>query len=239
MFIKLKRKTKEKEQLEENQSEETVSTVQSFKHFGVAMGIVLLSLSFIITVNVKRFLDETKTNLPTTRRLDELVMILKDTQNKKEELQQQLIDLKVKFKQLSSSEKAELASSQLKKLYEQTGLLELKGKGVEMVIDSPTITSDDLLKLINVLKAAGAEGLSINNERLVTTSEIVTAGNNIVVNKTEIIPPYIVKAIGPTETIIPSLRLRGGIIEEFEILGVNLDIKEKNNLKIPAYKHDL
>lgn len=238
MFIKLKRKNKS-EQNDESATEDKKLAVKKTQSFAIVMSLVFLTLGFIVTVNVKRYIDETKSNLPTSRRLDELVLVLKETQNKKIELQTQLQDIKLKLKKISTTQKTEVVSSQLKNIYEQAGLLESQGQGVEVLINSPTVTSDDLLKLVNELKAGGAKAISINGERLVTTSEIVNAGENVVVNKTKVLLPFSVKAIGPIETIIPTLRLRGGIVEYFEVLGVNLDIKEKQTLKIPPYKHEI
>ena len=59
------------------------------------------------------------------------------------------------------------------------------------------IKADDLLELINTLKSAGAEAISINDQRIVYDSYIadINEANRITVNGTRInAPPYIIKS---------------------------------------------
>ena len=69
------------------------------------------------------------------------------------------------------------------------GDFEMHGKGIKLVLDDSKIASkpgenpnlyiihdDDLLRVINELRAAGAEAIAINGERLVAMSEIRCAG---------------------------------------------------------------
>ena len=84
-----------------------------------------------------------------------------------------------------------------------------EGQGVTITIDDSKTKSkagenpnlylihdDDLLKVINELKAAGAEAISINEQRLIATSEIRCAGPTLSVNNIRSAPPYEIKAIG-------------------------------------------
>ena len=54
----------------------------------------------------------------------------------------------------------------------------------------------DLLYIINDLKRGGAEAISINEQRIISTSEIRCVGNTILVNTTRLAPPYHIKVIG-------------------------------------------
>ena len=58
------------------------------------------------------------------------------------------------------------------------------------------IHDDDLLRVINELRAAGAEAIAINGERIVAMSEIRCAGPTLSVNNNRSAPPYEIKAIG-------------------------------------------
>ena len=54
-----------------------------------------------------------------------------------------------------------------------------------------------MLLIINALKAAGAEAISINDERIVNMTDIVLITNTFIkVNGQRIQMPYIIKAIG-------------------------------------------
>lgn len=94
-----------------------------------------------------------------------------------------------------------------------------------------------LLYLLNELKAAGATAISINNQRIISSSDIRCVGTVILVNTIPMAPPYQVKALGNPEDIkealllgdeIPYLRARSFPVK-FEIADV----------EIPGYKSSL
>ena len=59
------------------------------------------------------------------------------------------------------------------------------------------ITSDDLLMLLNQLREAGAEAISINEERIIYKSYVTSINNTYIsVNGNRIVSPFVVKAIG-------------------------------------------
>jgi uncharacterized protein YlxW (UPF0749 family) len=58
---------------------------------------------------------------------------------------------------------------------------------------------DDLRDIVTALWASGAEGITINDERLVATSSIYGVGASILVNTAFLSPPFRVEAIGPDD----------------------------------------
>lgn len=56
---------------------------------------------------------------------------------------------------------------------------------------------DDLRDIVTALWASGAQGITINDERLVATSSIYGVGASILVNTAFLSPPFRVEAIGP------------------------------------------
>ena len=97
------------------------------------------------------------------------------------------------------------------------------------------VHNDDLLRLVNELKAGGAEVVAVNDQRLVDTSEITCAGTTILVNKTRIAPPFVVKAIGEPQTMEAALNMRGGILEYLQFYGIQVSISRKSEVLIPMY----
>ncbi|MCK7485981.1 MAG: DUF881 domain-containing protein [Bacillus subtilis] len=95
------------------------------------------------------------------------------------------------------------------------------------------VHSEDVLKIVNELKVGGAKAISINNQRLVVTTEITTSGNSILVNGEKLNPPYIIKAIGTPETLDSALKIRGGIVEYLEVFGIKITRKNLKRLKFP------
>ena len=90
-----------------------------------------------------------------------------------------------------------------------TGAGKVKGPGVRVVVDdAPGATSarnkvldSDLQKLVNGLWEAGAEAISINGQRLTNLTTIRLAGWAITVNYRPLTAPYVVSAIGNTDTL--------------------------------------
>lgn len=59
----------------------------------------------------------------------------------------------------------------------------------------------DIYNIVNDLRAAGAEGISINGERIVNTSEIYCFGPEILINGKRSPSPYVFNVIGDSEKI--------------------------------------
>ncbi len=91
------------------------------------------------------------------------------------------------------------------------GELPVTGPGIELALDdAPTTTSGadgsgqqtdrvmdtDLQIVVNGLWAAGAEAISINDQRLTVRSAIRSAGKAIMVDFRPLAPPYLIRALG-------------------------------------------
>lgn len=131
----------------------------------------------------------------------------------------------------------------------QAGIVSMHGPGVLITVadsikvmkqgESPNlylIHDDDLLRIINELKAAGAEAISINKERMIATSEIRCAGPTVVVNGHRFTPPYYIRAIGNPEVLKTALVMRGGVLDTLKFWGIQVDIVEQKNVNVRAYK---
>lgn len=92
-------------------------------------------------------------------------------------------------------------------------------------------------RLVNELKVAGAEAVSINDERIIGTSEITEINNRIiVVNTKRIAGPYTVKAIGDKKYFESALTIKGGYMDEITAAGKDIDYSVQDNIVIPAYE---
>ena len=97
----------------------------------------------------------------------------------------------------------------------------------------------DLMKIVNELKNAGAEAISINGQRIVTTSAIECDGNVIIVNGEKIAAPFEIKAIGLPEALMAVCRFGGYVdyLEEERFLDVKVETSTslKQKITIPKY----
>ena len=127
------------------------------------------------------------------------------------------------------------------------GKIDVKGEGILILINETdneeieNITSDDLLLIVNALKLAGAEAISINDQRIINMSDIVfiDAAGIIRVNGERILAPYTIKAIGNSSYLESSLIGNGGVIDEMKKKDQDVTIHKENNITIPKYNDEI
>lgn len=80
------------------------------------------------------------------------------------------------------------------------GTTNVVGEGVVVTLtdnQERQIQADDLVELINELRFAGAEAISINGVRILSMTDIVDIDSYILIKpRQRLISPYVVKAIG-------------------------------------------
>ena len=96
------------------------------------------------------------------------------------------------------------------------------------------VHNSDLLAVVNDLKNAGAEAISINDQRWVLTTAISCRGNTIDINGQRIGAPFVIKAIGLPE-YLAGLERVGGYLEYMKQDGVGVKLEKSNNITIPKY----
>ncbi len=121
------------------------------------------------------------------------------------------------------------------------GLTTVRGDGVVITLKDTDsyVYYTDILLLLNELKAADVQAISINDERVVTTTEIRSAGRYIMVNGRQFVSPYTIKAIADPEKLDHSLKLMGGVIERIiEESYLFVEIKRQEGIIIPKVRDD-
>jgi len=127
------------------------------------------------------------------------------------------------------------------------GLLKARGKGIHLVLDdssvkaegdigdNPLIVHDyDILAVINELRAAGAEAVAVNGQRITPFSAIRCVGPNITVNRVPIGSPYEVDAIGDPKVLTSALELPGGILSQLKPLKITATVQKVDSIVLPA-----
>lgn len=104
-------------------------------------------------------------------------------------------------------------------------------------IAPPNLMHDnDVLSVTNELRAAGAEAVSVNDQRLVGTSWIRCAGPTIYINATPQTPPYVVRAIGDPVKLQAALNLPGGQADQIrQIDPAMIKMQKAVRVTVPAY----
>lgn len=119
------------------------------------------------------------------------------------------------------------------------GLVDVKGKGVEIVIDSiyGKVFEVDILNIINQLRAWEAQAISVNGERVTALTEFeLTEGDRYKINGMYYTIPYVIKAVLPPENIDYLVYMIKNIAEKEMYFEVKIEVKEE--IIIPKIKDE-
>lgn len=194
----------------------------------IAISCFVLSLVMCMQFKIVRQTDIT---LIETMRQEELKSELANFKQLYKEAEEQYQEKLLKLNEYREKEESEEESEKLiaNELIQSTmylGKTDVKGEGIiitikdidEKIIDGENIypiSAEDLLIIVDYLRLAGAEAISINEERIINMSEIVDVSSYVIfVNQQRILAPYVIKAIGNPATLESTLLGNGGYIEE-------------------------
>lgn len=209
----------------------------------ISIGFAALILTAIMFTQFKT-VEQTDITAIETMRETELRTELADWKTKYDELEEKLNETESKINEYqaevsNSKESSNVLDKELVETNMYLGYTKLQGEGIEITLSDneyKTIDRWDLLQLVNELKLAGAEAISINNERIVSTTEIATVGVQfILINGNRIPAPFTVKAIGDKKYLESAITIKGGYIDEMKVNEKTVDYTVKDLIEIPAY----
>ena len=220
----------------------------------IVSGLMALIIGWVLSMQLITTDGSDQGGLVPLVKLKQYEEELKLLRAEKEDALNELISLEERMNSIESDKAAEdeflrTLVSDLEKYKMASGVLDAYGTGVIITIRDPEKTdeymedynnilynSEQLLSLVNKLREAGAEAISINEQRIVGTTEISLAGTGININGTATAQPYTVKAIGNPDTIESALTIRGGIIEIMKKkYNWIVDITQKEDVSIARY----
>lgn len=228
------------------------------KKVGIILGVMCLALTVGICVQVKT-IEKTNSTISSSATVntlrDQVLRIKEKYENLLEELD--VLEEKLEIARTEATQdNAELTSLQEKivKANKLLGLTEVKGPGVKIKLQDANVTNGlalstdnlsalilhdiDVRCVINELKSAGAEAISINGQRIVETSAIICVGNVIEVNGQKIGTPFEILAIGLPEQLA-NLERPGGYLHTLKGYGIQTSLEKTNNITIPKYSGTL
>lgn len=133
----------------------------------------------------------------------------------------------------------------LESLSLKAGLVDVKGPGVVIKLnDAPArldenpnvliIHDSDIIQVVNELKKAGAQAISINGERLIPTSEQVCAGPTVRINDNRYAAPFVISAIGNVDELYESLN-KSETIALMVKDRIRVEITKSDEIIVPKY----
>ena len=222
------------------------------KAIALVLGIMCFALTTGICIQVKtvkntnstssKNYEENNLRAEVLKYKEKYYNLIKETEKVDAQLQEQIESA------TKNNSELEEAKNQINDGNKMIGLTEVTGPGIiitlaDSEIDSTSVlnSSDllihdiDLLKVVNELKNAGAEAISINNQRVILTTPIICGGNIININGEKIGSPFEIKAIGSPEALA-NLSRPGGWLSKLEERGIKVSTpKKSNSITIPKY----
>lgn len=213
----------------------------------VTIGLMSLILTCVMFMQFK-VVNKTDIAEIESMREDELQTALTEWKEKYNETHEKLIDTENKIREYKqTSENSEESSKLVKKELEEANLMmgktDVSGNGIEIILKDNSekeYTALDLLNLVNELRAAGAEAISINGERVINLTDIVDISNKyILVNSNKVSSPYTVLAIGDENYLKSALSIKNGYVDVKQKDGYTIQVQEKKNIQINKYSKDI
>ena len=223
---------------------------------GLTLGIVCCILTIAICIQLKT-VDDTNSTVSqtlTSNNLRDQVLKWKEKYDKAvADLETSEIQLEnIRLQSTQNDENAVKKEEEIKLDNILLGLTDVKGDGVILTLkDNNSVSlsnigpldnieyylvhAGDLVEVVNDLRNAGAEAISINGQRIINSSAIYCAGNVIKVNGEKISSPIEIKAIGSPELLYGSITRPAGYIELLEQTGVIVNVKKSTNITINKY----
>lgn len=214
----------------------------------IFMSFILgIACTILMTVMLAQFksVEETDITGIETAREEELRTMISSWKTKYEETYEKLEETNQKIneykqKESSNQETSELLEKELIQTNKLVGKTEVTGEGIIITLSDNNETSildTDLLKLINELRLAGAEAISINEVRVIGMTDIVKVNDTILINEERVVSPYVVKAIGNQTYLSSALSLKNtGFIDMYTNSGKTVKMTLEKNIKIPEYR---
>lgn len=214
----------------------------------IAIGLSFFILSMVMFMQFKMVNEVDITAIENMREV-ELRTELANWKEKYEEVNQRYEEVvqmmeEYKDKEESDNETAELLQDEIDKINLLLGKTDVEGQGIIITLNEGDaeiqLTADNLLILVNNLKLAGAEAISINEERVVNTTDIVEINSTFIkVNGQRILAPYVIKVIGDSSYLESSLLGTGGYVEQLRTEGYDVTIEKKDKVEIGKYEDEM
>ncbi len=173
-----------------------------------------------------------------------------------QQLQDQVAQLSAEVEELSSELRggtmAEL-QTQIDALQVPAGLTAVAGPGLTITLeDAPEkvresagdqvsnaiVHQQDIQAVVNALWAGGAEAMTLQGQRVISTTGIKCVGNTVLLHGVTYSPPYVISAIGPVNAMqasIDSSNYIGAYLQAVDAWQLGWELDVESRIEAPAY----
>lgn len=145
--------------------------------------------------------------------------------------------------------------SELKKNNMDIGAEQVTGKGLKIVLNDGTVDNEgnlldlndssyivhniDIVFVLNSLKNSGAQAISINDQRVITTTEVYCFGEFLRINGVKLAAPFTLNVIGDPDVMKNYILGEGAYLKTLMYRGIQVKVENSDNITIPAYNADI
>ena len=221
------------------------------KYISIVLGLMCFALTLGICIQIKTVSESNSTvsqNYEENNLRSEVLKYkerydnrIKEIENLDNELQTEIDEAAKKNTDL------EEAQNQINEGNKIIGLSEVTGPGyiitlTDSKLDPSTVLNPselllhdlDVLSVVNELKNTGAEAISINDQRIVSTTSIQCGGAIININGEKIGAPFVIKAIGLPENLA-NIDRPDGYLDALRTAKIGVKTEKSNSITIPKY----
>lgn len=171
---------------------------------------------------------------------EDVMLKIEDTDNKKQEYSVEIEN---------NNNISELLQREVDEAKMLAGYTDVYGPGMVVVLedtDKKQIVAEDLITLVNELRLAGAEAISINDQRIISLTDISNVDYRFIFLNTgkdsgmiKIDSPYTIKAIGNQKYLESAISIKYGFLDSMESNEKKASYYLDNNITINKYEGSL
>jgi len=187
--------------------------------------------------------------------------LVSQQRNRVEEIQSSLRQLQSEVETLGAQvggAKVEDVMGRLRRLEGPAGLRPLSGSGLIVALDDAPrddevpsgvdpnlriVHQQDIQAVVNALWAGGAVGISLQGQRIISTTGIKCVGNTVVLQGVPYSPPYRVMAVGNPRTMYDALNASPAVQSyrqyEADPYNIGWSLRRSERLRLPAFSSPL
>ncbi len=222
------------------------------KVISIVLGLMCFALTLGICIQIKTVKESNSTvsqNYEENNLRAEVLRYKERYDNRIKEIENLDKELEKQIDQATEKNSSlEEAQNQIQEGNKIIGTTDVTGPGViitlsDSKLDPTTVLNPsdlllhdiDVLSIINELKNTGAEAISINDQRVVSTTSIQCGGAIININGERVGSPFTIKAIGLPENLANLDRPQGYLDILRDKYQIGAELKKSNNISIPKY----
>jgi len=218
------------------------------------IAILLGAMCFLLTIGIfiqVKTVSQSGTKAARTmgeKELRDSVLEMKEKYEKQYKIlegKEKELDNLIDSVSVNDSTSSELAE-ELDEINSQIGLTAVQGEGIIIRLEdgdetnslstkASVVHDSDLKAIVNDLCTAGAEAISINGQRIVSTTAITCIGNVIKINDEKVGNPFEICAIGAKARLDGAVSMNGRTLNQMKKDGIKVDVKRSDTVVVPRF----